>query len=78
MKDLDERKPDGWVLYDGACGLCSRWVPLWKRALAKRGFFIVPLQADWVAEKLHLSDKELASDVRLLVADGDQQPGTHA
>jgi len=36
----------GWVLYDGACGFCSRWAPLWERALAKRGFLIAPLQSD--------------------------------
>ena len=72
MKDLDERKPEGWVLYDGACGLCSRWVPFWKGTLEKRGFLIAPLQTDWVAEKLRLSDAELATDFRLLLADGEQ------
>jgi predicted DCC family thiol-disulfide oxidoreductase YuxK len=68
----------GWVLYDGACGFCSRWAPLWERALAKRGFLIAPLQSDWVAEKLHLSDKELASDFRLLLVDGEQLAGAAA
>ncbi len=33
------------MLYDGSCGFCSRWVPLWERTLAKRGFLIAPLQA---------------------------------
>ena len=78
MKPLGESEPKGWVLYDGGCGLCSRWVPLWERALAKRGFLIAPLQADWVAEKLHLSDKELATDFRLLLADGEQLAGAAA
>jgi len=68
----------GWVLYDGACGLCSRWVPSWERALAKRGFLIAPLESDWVAEKLHLSDKGLVSDFRLLLADGEQLAGAAA
>ena len=76
------KRPDveikGWVLYDGACGFCSRWVRLWEPALAKRGFLIAPLQSDWVAGKLHLSDKELASDFRLLLADGEQLAGADA
>lgn len=68
----------GWVLYDGSCGFCSRWVPFWESTLNKRGFHIAPLQAGWVAEKLHLSDKELASDFRLLLADGEQLAGAAA
>jgi len=68
----------GWVLYDGACGFCSRWVPFWQRTLAKRGFHIAPLQSDWVAEKLHLADAELATDFRLLLADGEQMAGAEA
>ncbi|MDP2601145.1 MAG: hypothetical protein Q8S00_00915 [Deltaproteobacteria bacterium] len=78
MKPLGESEPKGWVLYDGACGLCSRWAPLWERALAKRGFLIAPLQSDWVAAKLHLSGAELAADFRLLLADGEQLAGAHA
>src|SRR3972149_7395961 len=68
----------GWVFYGGAWGLCSRWAPLWERALNKRGFLIAPLQSDWVAEKLHLSGAELASDFRLLLADGEQLAGAAA
>jgi predicted DCC family thiol-disulfide oxidoreductase YuxK len=68
----------GWVFYDGSCGFCSRWAPFWESTLNKRGFLIAPLQAGWVAEKLHLSDKELASDFRLLLADGEQLAGAAA
>ncbi|MBI2367449.1 MAG: DUF393 domain-containing protein [Deltaproteobacteria bacterium] len=68
----------GWVLYDGSCGFCSRWVPFWENTLKRRGFHIAPLQAGWVAEKLHLSDKERASDFRLLLADGEQVAGAEA
>ena len=78
MKPLGESEPKGWVLYDGSCGFCSRWAPLWESTLKKRGFLIAPLQSDWVAEKLHLSDKELASDFRLLLADGEQLAGAAA
>ena len=65
----------GWVLYDGSCGFCSRWVPFWETTLKKRGFHIAPLQADWVAEKFNLSQDELTSDFRLLLAGGDKLAG---
>ena len=78
MKDVDERKPRGWVLYDGSCGFCSRWVSFWENTLKKRGFRIAPLQSDWVGEELRLSDGELASDFRLLLANGEQVAGAEA
>lgn len=66
---------EGWVLYDGCCGFCSRWVPFWRNTLKRRGFDIAPLQSKWVAEKLCLSQDELTADVRLLLADGRQLRG---
>ena len=78
MKDLDERKPEGWVLYDGSCVFCSRWVSYWENTLKKRGFRIAPLQSDWIGEKLRLSDGELTSDFRLLLAGGEQLAGAEA
>ncbi|MGE5219408.1 MAG: thiol-disulfide oxidoreductase DCC family protein [Chloroflexota bacterium] len=65
----------GWVLYDGDCGFCSRWVPFWEKTLAKRGFRIAPLQAEWVAEKFNLAADELTGDFRLLLADGKKIAG---
>jgi predicted DCC family thiol-disulfide oxidoreductase YuxK len=65
----------GWVLYDGACGFCSRWVPFWGKTLAKRGFRIASLQADWVASKFNLAEDELTADFRLLLADGEKIAG---
>jgi predicted DCC family thiol-disulfide oxidoreductase YuxK len=65
----------GWVLYDGACGFCSRWVPSWENTLRKRGFLIASLQADWVAEKFNLSENEVTSDFRLLLAHGEKLAG---
>jgi predicted DCC family thiol-disulfide oxidoreductase YuxK len=65
----------GWVLYDDACGIYRRWVPFWERTLAKRGFSIAPLQADWVRGKLGLDGDELTRDLRLLLVDGGQVQG---
>ena len=65
----------GWILYDDSCGICRRWIPFWENALQRRGFDIAPLQADWVRAKLKLSEPELLSDLRLLLADGSQIRG---
>jgi len=73
-----EQPPLGWVLYDDACGFCRRWVPFFGGTLQRRGFEIAPLQADWVRAKLELSDSELLSDLRLLLADGSLICGADA
>ena len=64
------KNPAGWILYDDSCGICRRWVPFWENTLRKRGFEIAPLQADWVKEKLRLSEADLLQDFRLLLPDG--------
>ena len=69
------QQPLGWILYDGSCGFCRRWIPFWKGALQRRGFSIAPLQADWVRAKIQLSESELLHDLRLLLADGSQIRG---
>jgi predicted DCC family thiol-disulfide oxidoreductase YuxK len=61
---------EGWVLFDGACGICSRWVPFWQPTLRRRGFEIAPLQSAWVRERTGLSANELTRDFRLLCPDG--------
>jgi predicted DCC family thiol-disulfide oxidoreductase YuxK len=65
------QQPAGWILYDDSCGICRRWVPFWEKTLQRRGFAIAPLQADWVREKLQLSEPELMQDLRLLLASGE-------
>jgi len=56
----------GWILYDGECGFCSRWVNLWAKTLRRRGFDPAALQEPWVAEKLQMPISELLADIRLL------------
>jgi len=60
----------GWILYDGECGFCSRWVNLWTKTLRRRGFEPAALQESWVAEKLQMPIRELLADIRLLTPDG--------
>jgi predicted DCC family thiol-disulfide oxidoreductase YuxK len=61
---------EGWVLFDGACGICSRWVPSWGPTLQRLGLAIAPLQSPWVQEHTGLAPHELVSDLRLLRPDG--------
>jgi len=67
----------GWVLYDDACGFCRKWVPFWETTLARRGFGIAPLQAQWVGSRLGLAPEDIASDLRLLLADGATVQGAN-
>jgi predicted DCC family thiol-disulfide oxidoreductase YuxK len=65
----------GWVLYDGSCGFCKRWVPFWAPTLRRLGYDIAPLQSPWVSQHLGLSDSVLTQDLRLLFSDGTQVQG---
>ncbi len=75
---LPEQKYKGWILYDGSCGFCRRWVPFWEETLKKRGFGIAPLQADWVISRLNVREAVLLDDLRLLLASGEIIVGADA
>lgn len=34
----------GWILYDGECGFCFRWVHSWQNVVERRGFALKDLQ----------------------------------
>ncbi len=78
MKNTRQIKPIGWILYDDACGFCRRWIPFWEGTLRTRGFSIAPLQSEWVAEKLELSERERLQDLQLLLPSGKQVFGANA
>ncbi len=75
---LTEQQYKGWVLYDDSCGFCNRWVPFWEETLKKQGFGIAPLQAEWVAPRLNVSEDELLNDLLLLLASGHVIVGADA
>lgn len=62
--------PRGWLLYDGQCGLCSRWIASLKPILERTGFQCAHLQSPWVAERTSLPPETLSDDIRLLMVDG--------
>lgn len=60
----------GWVLYDGVCGFCRRWIPFWGPMLRRHGFEIAPLQTAWVRERLGGEASDSLDDLLLLLTDG--------
>jgi len=68
----------GWVLYDGQCGVCARWVPFWAPTLARIGLDIAPLQSPGVSERLGLTPETLLRDLRVVLDDGHQFVGADA
>ena len=67
----------GWILYDGACGFCRRWVPFWEGTLRRRGFAIAPLQAPWVQARLEGVAGDPLDDLRLLLCTGELISGAN-
>jgi len=66
---------NGWVLFDGECGFCSRWVGFWSNTLRQHGFEPAPLQQPWVGAKLGMPVNTLLSDIRLLTSTGELVSG---
>ena len=67
----------GWLLYDGHCGFCSRWVNFWRWTLARHGFKTAALEEEWVSQKLTMPYEELLTDIRLLTANGELVSGAN-
>ena len=66
---------EGWVLYDGDCPFCVRWLHFWEPVLCRRGFGIDKLQASWAAKALGITADEAARDIRLVTQDGRAYSG---
>jgi predicted DCC family thiol-disulfide oxidoreductase YuxK len=79
MSDVTPTNPPakGWVLYDGECGFCSRWLGFWQPTLARHGFGIAALQEPWVTQQLQLPPEERLYDIRLLTREGESVSGAN-
>jgi predicted DCC family thiol-disulfide oxidoreductase YuxK len=77
MSEFPSGRVRGWVLYDGHCGFCSRWVNFWGPTVGRHGFKIAALEDAWVGEKLKMPYKELVTDIRLLTASGELVSGAN-
>jgi predicted DCC family thiol-disulfide oxidoreductase YuxK len=65
----------GWVLYDGDCAFCTRWLRFWAPTFRRRGFEIDTLQADWTSEAFHMACEEITGDIRVLTVSGQTYSG---
>jgi predicted DCC family thiol-disulfide oxidoreductase YuxK len=68
----------GWVLYDGQCGFCTRWVHLWERTIAIRGFALKDLQSASAENLVLIPAEHLLDDIRVLTRDGKVVAGADA
>lgn len=68
----------GWVCYNADCALCRRWARRAHELLARRGWHLAPLQAQWVCHKLGLQEGEVVDEMKLLAADGQVLGGADA
>ena len=81
---LEEHKPaaapprEGWILYDGSCGFCFRWLHFWKKAVERRGFAIKDLQSASADGTLRIPQANLLDDIRVLTHDGQLASGADA
>lgn len=60
----------GWILYDGECPICRRWVARLEDMFTKRGFDFAPLQAPWVRECLGPDVVGTLTEMRVFTLDG--------
>ncbi len=70
--------PVGWVLYDGECGFCFRWVHLWEKVIGRRGFSLKDLQSALDDGSLRIRQEKLLDDILVLTHDGQLESGADA
>jgi len=83
MSDLDRQTRvttprQGWILYDGGCGFCYRWVRMWEKVVERRGFAVKDLQSAWADGSLQVSPENLLDDIRVLTPGGQWLSGADA
>jgi predicted DCC family thiol-disulfide oxidoreductase YuxK len=69
---------EGWILYDGRCGFCFRWVRFWRKVVERRGFAVKDLQSASADGMLHIPEENLLDDVQVLTRSGKLESGANA
>jgi predicted DCC family thiol-disulfide oxidoreductase YuxK len=69
---------EGWILYDGACGFCFRWVHYWQRVVEARGFAIKDLQSACAEGILQIPQENLLDDLQILTRGKRLESGADA
>ncbi len=83
MNSADQRSGpalplEGWILYDGGCGFCFRWVHFWKKVVESRGFKIKDLQSASADGSLKIAQEQLLDDIQVLTSVGKLESGADA
>jgi predicted DCC family thiol-disulfide oxidoreductase YuxK len=77
--ELESAVPsEGWILYDGGCGFCFRWVHFWKKVIERRGFALRDLQSASADGILQISPEHLLDDIQVLTRAGTLESGANA
>ena len=78
ITDATSKPSRGWVLFDGDCQFCRRWVDRIEPILAPRGFVFLPLQTPWVRAFFHFPENQLLGEMRVLLRNGEIHGGADA
>jgi predicted DCC family thiol-disulfide oxidoreductase YuxK len=68
----------GWILYDGQCGFCSRWVHFWEKTVEPRGFALKDLQSAHAEGMLEMPPENLLEDILILTRQNKFERGADA
>ena len=68
----------GWILYDGACRSCTASAKRIDRIFRRHGFLFLPLQTNWIMDRLDLDPDAPLEEMRVLTADGRDIGGADA
>jgi predicted DCC family thiol-disulfide oxidoreductase YuxK len=68
----------GWILYDGGCRSCTASAKRFDRIFRRHGFVFLPLQTDWVMQRLGLEPGAPLEEMHVLTADGRDIGGADA
>src|SRR5579862_7952790 len=74
----DDLPREGWILYDGRCGFCFRWVHLWQKVIERRGVAIKDLQSALADRTLQIPEENLLDDIQVLTREGKLESGADA
>jgi predicted DCC family thiol-disulfide oxidoreductase YuxK len=69
---------EGWILYDGGCGFCFRWVHFWKKVVEQRGFALKDLQSAYADGILRISKENLLNDILILTRVAKLESGANS
>jgi predicted DCC family thiol-disulfide oxidoreductase YuxK len=83
MKSADKQSEvglplEGWILYDGRCGFCFRWIHFWQKVVERRGFAVKDLQSASADRMLQIPEENLLDDVQILTRSGTLESGANA